>query len=354
MKCRSFVFACALVATMVAPVFADRAANGDDEIGAVLRLVAAGVSDEVIVKHIRAAGYVFDLTTDDIVDLRHQGVSDTLLAAMIDTSIDNGDAPRSTPNRESDVDDDSGDTTTQVTLSAGWFSPWYQYPYAWGSYYDPFPTCYSYYYYPFRFCHSWGYYGSNRGYYYCDTWAGYRWWDNVGWYNQCASRPGCRIPIHRTDGLSWQAGRALPANHGVGRVRTRNASEIARPRREHWSSASRLDNRFDRTRTRVSAPVNSSEPAHAPRGRGSESVQAPRSRASEPTRAPREYSPPAAAPREFSPPAAAPRGHESAPAPSPRGSMSPPPSSAPPAAARGAGVSMPARGESGGRSRVRP
>jgi hypothetical protein len=352
MRCRSLFAALALVATLVVPAFADRPANGDAEIGGVLRLVAAGVSDEVIVKHIRAAGYVFDLTTDDIVDLRHQGVSDTVLEAMLDTAIDNIDnnpnGPRSATNSaNNDAGDDVDRATTTVTLSAGWFSPWYQYPYAWGSYYDPFPVCYSYYYYPFRFCNSWGYYGHNRGYYYCDGWAGYRWWDDIGWYDQCRTRPGCRIPIHRTDRLTWQAGRALPANHGIGRVRMHNAGEVYRPRRERWSSAPRLDERFDRSRLQVRQPGGSSEAVGAPRGRTPESVQGPRSHIPEPAQTPRQSPPPPAAPRNSS-------GHESAPAPSPRGSMSPPPSSVPPAAGRSGGVSMAPRGEPGGRSRLRP
>jgi len=52
----------------------------------VKKLVAAGVSDDVIVSVIRARGPMRGLSVDDMIDLRNANVSDKVLAAMVEAS----------------------------------------------------------------------------------------------------------------------------------------------------------------------------------------------------------------------------------------------------------------------------
>ena len=51
----------------------------------VISLVKAGESDESIMRRIDASGTVFNLSADDIVFLRKEGVSDRLVTFMNDT-----------------------------------------------------------------------------------------------------------------------------------------------------------------------------------------------------------------------------------------------------------------------------
>jgi hypothetical protein len=100
----------------------------------VLRMTEAGVPEDIILKQITAWGFEFELSADDIVELRSLGVSDAVVAAMVDTGATAG------------YEDKAPEHSLHV--SAGFYSPWYCYPYAWSLYYDPFPWMYSAYYYP--------------------------------------------------------------------------------------------------------------------------------------------------------------------------------------------------------------
>jgi hypothetical protein len=338
--------------------YADPDPDLEAELAAVLDLMDAGVSDAVIIKHIQARGFVFDLTADDILDLRRYGVSDTVIEAMLDTAIGDSDR-RSRRSRYRDSDDDRDDWS--LTIAGGYFSPWYQYPYAWGFYYDPFPACYSFYYYPFRYAYSWGYYGHCNNYYYRRWCAPYRWWDDPRWYSYTESRASCRVRVPRETAIAWHAGRGLHADRPAARVREGSTSRSA-PRRD-----ATLGDRLGRDRVHVRTPrtpsnegSRSGSSADAPRrrsgvaaprdrdrvqaprsGRSGEAAPAPRSgRSGEAAPAPRgnREAAPAPAPRggREAAPAPAPRGgHEAAPAPTPRHNASAPaPRSAPRTAPR--------------------
>lgn len=111
----------------------------------VLRLTHAQVPDQLILDQIDAWGYAFELTADDIVELRTLGVSDSVIHALIGTA--GYEASELSVSR------------THVYLSAGFYSPWYYYPYAWAGYCDPFPRLYASFYYPFYYGVGFGYYG---------------------------------------------------------------------------------------------------------------------------------------------------------------------------------------------------
>ncbi len=174
----------------------------------VLRLTQAEVPDSVVFEQIEAWAFIFELTADDIVELRALGVSDAVLEALVHTA-----------NAAESISTDA----QPVYYSTGYYSPWYSFPYAWGGYCDPFPRLYASYYYPFHYgVSSFGYYG----------WCGstyYAHYDSNRWRRE-----------------SWHAGRRGPAPRYTvaADLPSRRASDVAVP-----ASASAL--RRDSTVPRV-------------------------------------------------------------------------------------------------------
>jgi hypothetical protein len=179
-----FILPIALLLCFATAAYADHAKDQNARLDEIVSLIQDGVSDAVIVKHIRNSGFVFELAADDLVQLRDLGLSDTVLEALLDTAQDdNGYDP---VRYRSDA---------YFSLSAGYFSPWYQYPYAWGFYYDPFPVCYSSYYYPFNWRSSWGYYGGCH-YYNQQCWGSSR-WDNPRYWVASRHNQGRALRVSR-------------------------------------------------------------------------------------------------------------------------------------------------------------
>jgi len=373
MKCRILLLLFAACALVSQPAFAQPPAGQDYEINAILRMADAGMGDPVIVKHIRTRGFVFNLSADDLIELRRKGISDSVLEAMLDTVLDNG-AVQPAPEPEPDRDDSNrSDTQVSVVMSAGWFSPWYYYPSAWGFYYDPFPVCYSYYYYPFRFCASWGYYGHCSNYYYRDYWGPHRrWWDDPAWYHDSVAHPGVRVRAPRTDVITWRTGRGVPS------AGPRHAVTGSPPAAPHgkWLDAPIVRRAVERENVHARSQGSSGSSATSPRGSGREAppAQAPRSqppRDAAPAPAPRQH---VAPPSRTAAPAPAPRQHmapsrAAAPAPAPRSQVAPYRSASPAYAPRGGsaphggyaapaprsgGVSVAPRSGVGARSRLGP
>lgn len=89
----------------------------------IQRLVQAGVSDDVIVAYIRQYGPVGPLTAQDLIDLRHENVSEKVLTAMVASST--APSPSQTDPEE-----------PPVTYSYPWYYPaGYYYDYYWGPYF---------------------------------------------------------------------------------------------------------------------------------------------------------------------------------------------------------------------------
>jgi hypothetical protein len=216
---RRLILALLLVLGLSGVAYADRARDQGEQLDEIVRLVREGVSDEIIIKHIEASGFVFDLSTDDILDLRDLGVNDAVIETMLDTAIQD-DGSRRTESRDDSAN--NSDSSASLSLSAGYFSPWYRYPYAWGFYYDPFPTCFSSYYYPFRYGYPWGYYGYAHHYYYRNWWPRYR-FDNPNYYAWARRHQGDGVRVAR---------HALPRRGypmGIGNSVQRDARRIDRP-----------------------------------------------------------------------------------------------------------------------------
>jgi hypothetical protein len=76
MKSRHFVLLCALLVSAAA--FAQEALTNDS----VLKMVKGGLGDDVIVSMIQNQSGHYDLTPDSLITLKHEGVSDKVLAAM--------------------------------------------------------------------------------------------------------------------------------------------------------------------------------------------------------------------------------------------------------------------------------
>jgi hypothetical protein len=81
MKPYTRIFVVALFFSAVT-LFAQQALNND----AVAKMVKAGLSDDVIVATIKSSPGTFSLNADDLISLKNQGVSGTVLSAMIEKS----------------------------------------------------------------------------------------------------------------------------------------------------------------------------------------------------------------------------------------------------------------------------
>jgi len=108
----------------------------------VKRLVAAGISDDVIVEYVRHNGPVQPLTAQDLIDLRQANVSEKVLAAMMAPA-----EPRPT------TESQGYDSGTTYYSSSYYSYPWY-YPSAYFSFgYYPYPYYYRYPYYGYPYYH---------------------------------------------------------------------------------------------------------------------------------------------------------------------------------------------------------
>jgi len=124
------------------------------------KLVAAGISDKVIVSFVQANGPVAKLTPEDLIELKTAGITEALLATVLSTP-----AP---PARTAPVTRPSASNVYVTTPAAG---PEYTYV---DSYYSPsYYPYYPYYSYPYvgiGFGYYGGYYGGHYG---CYPYYGY-------------------------------------------------------------------------------------------------------------------------------------------------------------------------------------
>ena len=128
----------------------------------VKRLVAAGISDDVIVEYVRTNGPVQPLTAQDLIDLRQANVSEKVLAAMMEPAR----APAATPSQTYE----SGTTYYPTYYSYPWYYPsayfsfgYYAYPYSYRYPYYAYPYyrypyyTYPYYAYPYHYSYPYRY-----------------------------------------------------------------------------------------------------------------------------------------------------------------------------------------------------
>jgi hypothetical protein len=103
----------------------------------VKRLVAAGISDDVIVEYVRKNGPVQPLTAQDLIDLRQANVSEKVLAAMLEPA----------PSQAQE----SGTAYTTTYDSYPWYYPsaYFSFGYYAGPYAYPYYYRYPYYGYPY-------------------------------------------------------------------------------------------------------------------------------------------------------------------------------------------------------------
>lgn len=283
---RRIALVLALVLGLAVGAHADPSSQQSEQIQGILKLMQRGVSEDVIVKHIAASRFAFDLTSDDILELRDQGLSDRVIEAMLDTAAQPPDSLQQEPQQDRVYTRDNSTPTSSdvyLNLSAGYYSPWYQYPYAWGSYYDPFLASYSLFYYPpFFFNASWGWYGSCH--YYYPTYWGHHGWQDPYYWRSVAPR-SCFVSVPRVPVNHWDAGRGL--GHGRPGVVARSAQVAVRQGQP--MTTPRLTHAWDRDRVYMRRS-HAGQPANGSYRRGSNQVFVP-----DPGR---QQAPPTFAPRE--------------------------------------------------------
>jgi hypothetical protein len=237
--------------TLTAFLIAASAEAHDEELQAelldeVLRMTHAGVPDHLIIKQIDAMEFEFEFTADDIVELRTLGLSDLVLEVLIDSAI---------------ILEEEPPAEKYVVVSAGFYSPWYCFPYAWGFYYDPFPRLYSHYYSPFHYqAHFFGYYGGIGGTYYLA-------YERHRYYNDRIPQPTFSLASQRPARSVEHAMVPTASSDGAvapqPRLRGRRTEPAPRSNVESRRTRGSLDasqrQRASRAAERVAAPVNGGE-----------------------------------------------------------------------------------------------
>jgi len=163
----------------------------------VLRLHAAGISDDIIASEILVTETVFVLSPEDLLRLKDAGLSDELIHFMVETALSDEDVTTDTP-----AEDDGVAPGDEVDAQGGWINVIeeepattyfvtldYDYPVWW---YDLYWSDYWYYdwhYYPYNCSYSfvWGaWYPTWFSYRYCylPPYWGYRhhWWGRRGYH----------------------------------------------------------------------------------------------------------------------------------------------------------------------------
>lgn len=145
---RALVGSLLLALLLVSPVLA---VDLDD----LIRMLEAGVGEEVILKVVDADHTEFALTSDDLIDLKDAGASDWLLEELLDRSVE----PARTVHRSYRVIEPD-----YRLISIGLvYDPFDYYFAAWPYYYA--------YYSPFTFCWNWWYYGGPVHRHWCEPWG---------------------------------------------------------------------------------------------------------------------------------------------------------------------------------------
>ena len=147
----------------------------------VTELLQRKVGEQVILEQMNAEGDHFELTTQQILDLKEAGASDDLLREM----IRRGESPQADSVQDWADDYDS----PSVSYNAD-YDPFGYYWYGWPGYFT--------YYYPFR----WG----QCGFYYAGWWN-HRWWDGGLWANSSWTRFHSWNGWHGYQNGSWRGDR---------------------------------------------------------------------------------------------------------------------------------------------------
>ncbi|MBS0478377.1 MAG: hypothetical protein JSR79_03640, partial [Proteobacteria bacterium] len=74
--------ACAVALAFAAPAAAQEVMTNDT----VIALVGAGLGEQVVIAKVKSSPVSFDVSTDKMIELKRRGVSDNIIAAMVDAS----------------------------------------------------------------------------------------------------------------------------------------------------------------------------------------------------------------------------------------------------------------------------
>jgi len=141
----------------------------------ILRLHAAGLSDDIIASEILVTETVFSLSADELIRLKEAGLSDALIQFMVDTALEPEDENAADTAEEADTDLDGetyaslgweNEITSVETAPTYFVTLNYDYPDWWyHSYWDDY-WYYDCHFYPYTYSYFWG----------CGAWYG-------GWYS---------------------------------------------------------------------------------------------------------------------------------------------------------------------------
>jgi hypothetical protein len=268
----------------------------------VIRMLEAGVSEQVILKAIDADEARFVISSEDLIDLTQAGASDAFLEEMLDRSVESQG-----PSGDLESSYRVLERPYSTYVSIGWvYDPFDYYFVTWPYYYAWVS--------PWHFQSAWWYYGGPchhdwsrrvcyRADYYNRHWGSHTVWDR-GYRDSRYHVPTYRSDKDvRTASLYDRSGRTRPV-----RADARPAHAWGRPTADGRGRSSSAPSRSgDRSRwdrgTRPSRDSESTRPSRAPEARPSRSGGSP-SRGSAPDRIsapPRASSAPSRAPARSNP-----------------------------------------------------
>ena len=105
--CISFPLSLAAQSNTNAPTAATTSA-GSLSVDDVIKLSKAGVDDDVIIQKIKKQGQAFDLTTDQLIQLKSASVNSRVIQVMLDPSKADAAQPSASTSAKSDAGGDSG------------------------------------------------------------------------------------------------------------------------------------------------------------------------------------------------------------------------------------------------------
>jgi len=164
-------FALAVAILAAAPLAATADVTKED----IKKLVAAGISDDVIMSYIRTNGPVAKLSADDVVELKQAGASEKVLAAAMG-------APAAAPAPRAETVERVVERPVYVPQTSYVYStPSYAYPsYSYVSGYDPYYYR-PYYYGSYSCAPRYAYYSPSVGFSYSRYGSRYSWGVGYGW-----------------------------------------------------------------------------------------------------------------------------------------------------------------------------
>ena len=239
----------------------------------VVRMKAAGVTEDTILNLVDVEGATFDLSVEQIIALKEVGASEDFIRALMETPAVEAESPdsESYDSREGEESDAYGYDESELDDYSTVFLYQYYDPFAY--YWYPWPSYYVYYS-PFWWSRAGFYYGGHWSWdwwdasgpcaWYCDNHYGYR-----HWFGPSRTRPHpVRDQSRMRSGFEQRAERERSVWQRAGLVRPAGITSRSNPA---WRDAARVRTQVFPDPARVRPAYRTAAGNRTPRGESSDS-----------------------------------------------------------------------------------